>query len=374
MAQYALKGCKLEIGAPVEVGRRSGHFWFSTLHPAGGRDVFCGATLADDKAQGEWPATLFLSRDGGASWKEALPILYGPASRVLAPGKVLMMPYELWPLKPGDMRNAKANGSIITCSRTGRVRVERTEIRFLGWPRDLASYNNDEVRMVTNGNILPRRDGTLFMATYGMFEGEDKYCVFATTSDDGGFTWRYLSTVARWQDAPGCTEGPDESNAARLDDGRLLCVYRVGSGQELWKSYSADDGATWTRPERMDGVWSVEPQLQRLTCGVMLLSSGRNGLFLWACTDGEGRDWQRLNLAEHHNASVADASMRYPDAFLHAADVNPPCSTSYTCMVEAGPDEVLISYDRLGNGWAGAPGPWGPHDAVFCVRVRGAIA
>ena len=39
-------------------------------------------------------------------------------------------------------------------------------------------------------------------------------------------------------------------------------------------------------------------------------------------------------------------------------------------MIALGPDEVLISYDRLGNGWTGAPGPWGETDAIFCVRLR----
>lgn len=39
-------------------------------------------------------------------------------------------------------------------------------------------------------------------------------------------------------------------------------------------------------------------------------------------------------------------------------------------MIATGPEEVLVSYDRLGNGWEGAPGPWGPHDTVFTVQVH----
>jgi hypothetical protein len=39
-------------------------------------------------------------------------------------------------------------------------------------------------------------------------------------------------------------------------------------------------------------------------------------------------------------------------------------------MVAVGPDEALIVYDRLGNGWKGAPGPWGTDDAIFCVRLK----
>jgi hypothetical protein len=352
------------------VDRRAGHFWFSNLHRIGKDDLLCGTTLADDKAQGEWPSALYRSKDGGRSWKCAGETCYGPASVLLSSGKLLMMPYELWPLTKGERRNAKANGTIVARKPDGSVAFERAPVKFLGWPRDLADYNVDELCMATNGNILPLRDGRLFMTTYGRFQGEEKYCVFAVTSADGGLTWNYLSTVARWQDTPDASEGPDESNTARLPSGRLLCVYRVGSGQDFHKSYSADEGVTWTKPERMEGVWSVEPQLTCLETGLLLLSGGRLGLYLWVCADRNGGKWERVNLAEHHNALVSDASLRYPDEHVQGKYAEPAQSTSYTGMALVGPDEVLVSYDRLGNGWAGAPGPWGEKDAIFCVRVK----
>jgi len=62
--------------------------------------------------------------------------------------------------------------------------------------------------------------------------------------------------------------------------------------------------------------------------------------------------------------------MRYPDEHVQGKCAEPAQSTSYTGMALVGPDEVLVSYDRLGNGWAGAPGPWGEKDAIFCVRVK----
>jgi len=39
-------------------------------------------------------------------------------------------------------------------------------------------------------------------------------------------------------------------------------------------------------------------------------------------------------------------------------------------MIAVGPEEVRVCYERLANGWSGAPGPWGETDDVFCVRVR----
>jgi len=50
--------------------------------------------------------------------------------------------------------------------------------------------------------------------------------------------------------------------------------------------------------------------------------------------------------------------------------VSPAQSTSYTVMVRLGPNEALLCYDRLANGWQGAPGPWGTQDMLFCLRIR----
>jgi hypothetical protein len=35
-----------------------------------------------------------------------------------------------------------------------------------------------------------------------------------------------------------------------------------------------------------------------------------------------------------------------------------------------GSDEVIVTYDRLANGWSGAPGPNGDVDRVFSVVLK----
>ena len=372
MKRYSFKGCDLELAAPVEVGRAKGHFWFPSLHSIQGKELFCEVVVAADRPQGKWPATLFLSQDGGATWRKVRDIdSYGPTSIVIGPRKILLMPYELWPLSPGDRRNATADGTIIQCGEDGAVELSTIPVRYLGFPRDLADYHAGELNLCTNGNILPLRDGTLLTTLYGTFAGDEKYVNFAVASDDGGFTWRFRSVVANWTDVPDLGAGPNESNTVRLSDGRIMCVYRVQSGGEYHSSCSSDEGATWTKPRPIAGAWSVEPGLLRLENGVILLSGGREGLFLWVCADGAGGRWERLNLAEHHNASIRDASLHYSDAFCKAAErVKPDQSTSYTGIRAIGPDEALVCYDRLANGWSGAPGPWGDCDAVFSVRVK----
>ncbi len=371
MSPGALRGCELEIETPVEVGRAAGHHWFTTLHPFDSRHIVCAAAVADDRAQGRWPSVLYLSADSGRSWREALRLHYGPVSMPCGPRTRLLMPYEVWPSGPGQARHAQAQGYLLQLTDDSRLAAEEVPVKLGGFPRDLAPYNNDELCLLTNGNILPRQDGSLLTTVYGMYAGDTRYTLWAMSSRDQGRTWQYLAEVARWQDLPEAPEGPDESHSARLADGRLMCVYRVGSGNEhsYCASHSPDDGVTWSPPQALAGTWSVEPQLVCLEDGTLLLSGGRTGLFLWVCPEGDGRVWQPVNLGEHHNAALTDPALHFPAAFC-AARGDAHASTSYTSMVSLGHGQVLLSYDRLGNGWSGAPGPLGPHDIAFSVRLR----
>jgi hypothetical protein len=362
------------LAAPVLVGSAPGHHWFATLHPFGGDRFVCEVVLADDKAQGQWPATLYLSEDGGATWRRGRDIpSYGPISMPRGPQERLLMPYEQWPLQAGDKRNVTAPGTILRWPEGGEITAETAPVRFLGFPQDLADYRDDGLFVVTNGNILPLTDGRMWMAMYGKFAADEAYKVCGVASEDGGLTWRFLSIVADGADIAGASEGADESHTARLADGRLLCVYRTGSGRDqlYHKSYSSDDGLIWTAPEPVAGAWSVEPQLVRLENGLLVLSGGRWGLFMWLCTDGEGNTWQPVNLAEHHNVCLDEPHLRYTDETVRA-EVAPSQyqTTSYTGMIAVGPDEVMICYDRLAVGWSGGPSAAGELDAVFTVRAR----
>lgn len=364
---YRLESCTLEVEEPIEIGRATGHFWFPSLHPMNERTAVCGVVRVGDKPQGVWRATLFISNDVGRSWKYATEGSYGPSSVPLSENEILVLPFELRRLEAGHKRATEAEGSVLKLERDGSLRSTSAAVRFLDFPFDLGDYYDDELMVLTNGNVLKRRDGKLLTTLYGKREGEEKYDVFAVVSDDGGFTWRFLSVVARGSEIAGANEGADESNTVRLKDGRLMCVFRTGSGQPYYKTYSPDDGASWTKPEPVAGAWSVEPQLLRLPNELILLSDGRQGLFVWVCTDGEGKGWERFNLAEHHNSVRSD--LHYEGGFCEAKAMKPPQCTSYTGMALFG-DDVLIVYERLANGWNGAPGRWGEEDVVFSVRMR----
>ena len=48
-------------------------------------------------------------------------------------------------------------------------------------------------------------------------------------------------------------------------------------------------------------------------------------------------------------------------------------STSYTALTPWGADGLIVAYDRLANGWAGASGPNGAVDRVFSLSVTVSI-
>jgi hypothetical protein len=370
-SNYSFMDCELAVSAPVMIGRAKGRFYFPSFHPLNAEEIICSVTLCEDKAQGQWPAALYLSQDGGASWRPAGRIdSCSSVSLSLGNHRILIMPFELRPASPGNMRDATAEGTLLALNEKGTFTTERVPIKYFGFPRDLERYYIGELYLLTDGNILPLHDGRLFATVYGKGSGDTKDSTWSVTSEDRGRTWRFQATVASGPELSQTQEGANESNTIRLADDRLMCVYRTGSSKDYHKSYSRDEGSTWTKPERMEGVFSVEPRLTRLANGVILLSGGRPGLYVWICTDGLGNRWQRFNLAEHHNKSIRDSLLRYDEQFCKGGKPQPDQSTSYTDIASVGSNEVIVCYDRLANGSDGAPGPWGQWDVVFCVRLR----
>ena len=283
---------------------------------------------------------------------------------------------ETWGIElAADWRNVVADGTVLSCD--GEVVLARPEaVRFSGLPRDLLEYGDaQQLSLLTSGSIVAL-EGGLLTTLYGRFEpAADKleYACLAFSSADGGFTWQFRAVVADSQLTPGAPEGPNESHTARQPDGRLLCVFRVGSGREyaFYRSHSSDEGRTWTHPQPLENAWSVQPRLATLDIGALTLTGGRPGLMLWVCGDGQGASWHPVNLGAHHNNTVAEDALRFlPEVAAATSRSDPPNTSSYTSMVATGPDEVLISYDRLSNGWRGAPGPHGDQDCVFVVRAR----
>ena len=369
--EYDLPNGLIQASTPVEVGCDRGYFWFSSLHQVGDETLVCAIIRSADVAQGKWPAELFISTDAGATWRRDRAIdSFGHASVPCDRTSTLMMPYELWPLA-ADKRSGTAPGNVLGLAADGTLSVAAREIRFSNFPAPFAPVLEDQIMLHHNGNILHLPDGRLFTVLYGKFDGGERLNNFAVASDDGGFSWHYLSTVADTSAAPGAPEGPNESAAQLLDNGDLLCIYRVSGSWDFHKSYSRDGGQTWSQAERMEGIWSVQPRLARLGNGALVLTGGRPGLFCYLCSDGKGEVWERVNLGAHHNTLIDDQDQRFSAAFCRAENgEDPAMSTSYTSVMPLGAAAMIVTYDRLANGWSEAPGPNGQVSRVFSMVLQ----
>lgn len=75
-----------------------------------------------------------------------------------------------------------------------------------------------------------------------------------------------------------------------LRDGTIFCVMRSGNDTPMYKSFSYDNGYHWSIPEPFTPN-GVMPRLLRLKNGVLVLSSGRPGVQIRFCIEGNGSKW-----------------------------------------------------------------------------------
>eukprot|EP00040_Diaphanoeca_grandis_P002453 m.21716 g.21716 ORF g.21716 m.21716 type:complete len:356 (-) comp13512_c0_seq1:401-1468(-) len=237
-------------------------------------------------------------------------------------------------------------------------------------------------RLVHSGSVVKLKSsagGGHLTTLYGHGSGvyrkwNERAAVYFVTSNDGGVNWRLISTIP-WRPAYGNqSDGPGEPTTARLNDGRLMVVFRSDSTEYYYNAFSNDEGQSWSTPQVMPLAWSVKPRLRLLSNGIVILTGGRPGIFLWVSND-VGATWQRFSITEKHNALVADPSLKYDDEVTkadgpHVPRANPPETSSYTGVAISSDGALIISYDRLANGWSGPPGKWGNCDALFVMRVH----
>ena len=228
-----------------------------------------------------------------------------------------------------------------------------------GWPRPDRSFAPDlgVSGFVFNGQVVALKDGKHLTTLYGYFKGDKQYSLVAAESANG-VQWTIRSVVADHK----CglpmaqNEGPCEAALCRLADGRLMCIFRLGSGLPYGQVWSGDEAKTWTKPVAMTGVYSVEPSLVVLNDGTVALSGGRPGLALWFNTDGTGKGWQKIDTQAHHNACRPRAPVRQ--------------TSSYTELVALDDTHLLYIYDSVPHGWSPIPeSATSDYNSVWVVRI-----
>ena len=361
MTEYALNGLKVRLGTPKVVSEGIGHLWFPRITRFDTGEVLVKHSIAPDSGNLMLTgAGLHVSFDDGETWNFHYNV--SEAAEVVLPQTgtaIAGIVFHLYAGADGSLRNLR--GHRVRYENGGRTFVfEPWTVTFNGLPRDvkhepIKGQHGVLGRPVTvvHGDVIDI-DGGLLATLYMRYAGDARYTLVALTSTDGGYTWDYRSTIAEPDNKDDALDGPCEPSMVRLVDGDLMCIMRAGGGigQRLWRSYSSDEGHTWSPAERLVAE-SVDPTVRRLANDVLVLSTGRPGVKLWFSTDVRGQDWESIDVVEHHNATLSQPehsivpSQSADPWERHGTDQ----TSGYTSMVEISPNRFLLTYDRTPFGW-----------------------
>jgi hypothetical protein len=360
-AELTLAGLRVSLSKPVLVARSRDYLWFPTMTRLSSGELFAVFSTNLDAVVPDRTASASWTNDGGLTW--SAPVSPDPAADLyvestlhLANGDELLYPFNLFPRR-GGMGGTYQLVSGVPGSR--EVRIIKDKLVVTGWPRADQSFN-EKLGLSGfgfNGQTLKASDNTYLATLYGRFEGEPRYSLVLAESTDG-IRWKYRSTVVPSTCGLQGGEGPCESAICRLKDGRLLTVFRLASNVPYGQTFSSDDGKTWTEAVAMKGPRSVQPSLQVMPDGAVLLSGGRPGLFLWINKEGTGLDWEEVDLLRHHNLHQQQEPIDRPDH-----------TTSYTEIAILDNTHVLYMYDRIPHGWGEIPDDSTDTNSIWVVRL-----
>lgn len=335
---------KIELSQPVNVLRSKGYAWFPTLHRRANGELLAIATDYPDTYRQPTTALACWSADGGLTWSAPQKTLYGDIFVPQPSGETIWLPYYLY------HRGSDVGNVVQILEKNSRViRQQATGLSVTGWPKP--DQRNPKIPdlcgFVFNGDAVPLKDGGFLATLYGNFEGAKRSSLLVARSSEG-LRWKIVASVAEDRSELQGEDGPSEASLCRLKDGRLLCVFRTASYVKFGQSFSADEGATWTKPRRMEGPFSVQPSLAVLEGGMVALSAGRPGLFLWLNRKGDAEQWSQIDLRANHNASQPgdyiheSAEITEKTPFHHARHE----TSSYTQTVTLDARHFLVVYDR----------------------------
>jgi hypothetical protein len=355
-----LDGLRVTLSEPVVVGRSRGYFWFANLWQLPGGDLLSTISPVADIHMSSIPYLVTWSRDGGLTWSE--PTVNNDGGQVLlqlASGDALLLPYILRP---------RPNGVGAPYNRipagTREVEYVATGVTITGLPGRDKPYvpGLDIASFSFNGQTLQLSDGSYLATIYGQLDEPPGSRILTVKSTDG-VHWAVDALIADKSCGLPGKEGPGESAVVRLKDGRLLCVFRVGSTFPFGQCWSSDEGKTWTPAVAMDGPFSVQPSLAVMRDGILALTGGRPGIYLWLDPAGMGQRWQQIDLLAHHNLCCPNEPIPYSE------DLKQQRTSAYTEVVAVDDEHLLIIYDRIPNGWRPIPESMDDTNSVWLVRA-----
>ncbi len=147
-----------------------------------------------------------------------------------------------------------------------------------------------------DGGLIMPLDGTISNRDVTAMENEPSRC-FTLRSDDGGDNWEYWSTVAY---DPAAIINFLEPGMTRLNDGKLVCLlrtsHRPNRQDNMWFTWSEDDGITWS-PHKRTPLWGYPAAMKQLKDGRVLAVYGyrKAPWGVRGCTSEDGVTWDVKN-------------------------------------------------------------------------------
>ena len=166
------------------------------------------------------------------------------------------------------------------------------------------------------GPVQKSADGALLWA---VMSREESSIAGVVRSADGGRRWDYLSTISpvAGRGSPQKCESREPA-ICRTVGGDLICMVRAGLSVDcpLTQHRSRDDGVTWGE-EPGPPLPGACPQLLLLPSGSLVCSRGtRRGMWALESPDGEGRSWSvPLQLYEGQTDGYSSAQVVGEDRF-----------------------------------------------------------
>lgn len=212
------------------------------------------------------------------------------------------------------------------------------------------------------GIIKEVKDGTLIGGTYpNYYLDEDgnvapsQVCFYQ--SNDGGSEWTVIGKVpfnptfdVKDNDIVRNYGDYEEPAFEILADGTYICVMRTGMVTPMLKSFSYDNGRTWTIPEPFTPN-GVDPRLLLLKNGVLVLASGRPGVQLRFSFDGKGESWSEpldlIPFMHEDNSYETNVSCSYPALLEESTNSFYIVYTDFTINNDEGERRKTILFRRV---------------------------
>lgn len=145
------------------------------------------------------------------------------------------------------------------------------------------SYSND----IVTSQPIELASGDILIPMFGE-SGSLVYTSYVMRSTDDGATFGSEVTVASG------ANDYQEPQVRELASGRIVCLLRSEATHHTYRSYSDDDGATWSSPAYVNDM-TGRPDFVEITPGVLIqvgryLTSGDSPLY-WAYSTDDGATW-----------------------------------------------------------------------------------